>query len=251
MNVLFKNVTKQFGTIKAIENIDFEIKSGEFVFIVGASGAGKSTLLKMILNQYHPSSGEIYIDGHELNRKNKNLLDQLRQKIGVIFQDYQLIADKTIEENIALALDINGVSPSLIPAKVEKAIEQVFLQSRRHLFPSQLSGGELQRAALARAVAIEPKLILADEPTGNLDPENSWNLINLLQDINTQKGTTIIMTTHNYEIVNALNKRKITMKAGRIIEDSHQPQPTVVDVPTQPKKKKKRKLKKHSSPTTL
>ncbi len=220
MNVLFKNVSKHFGSIKALEDINFEIKSGDFIFIVGSSGAGKSTLLKMILSQYHPSSGEIYIDGHLLNSKNKQLIDKLRQNIGVIFQDYQLIADKTIEENISLALDINGFPSRDIPEKVDKAISQVFLQSRRHLFPSQLSGGELQRAALARALAIDPKLILADEPTGNLDPENSWNLIKLLKDINETRGTTIIMTTHNFDIVESLSKRKITMKNGSISHDS-------------------------------
>lgn len=235
MNVLFKDVSKHFGSIKALENLNFEVKTGDFVFIVGSSGAGKSTLLKMILSQYRPSTGEIYIDGHLLNFKNKHLIDKLRQNIGVIFQDYQLIADKTVEENIALALDINGFPGKEIPQRVDKAIDQVFLQSRRHLFPAQLSGGELQRAALARALAIDPKLILADEPTGNLDPENSWNLIKLLKEINETKGTTIIMTTHNFDIVESLNKRKITMKNGTIVND------TIKKVV---KKLKKKKIKK-------
>lgn len=235
MNVLFKDVSKHFGSIKALENLNFEVKTGDFVFIVGSSGAGKSTLLKMILSQYRPSTGEIYIDGHLLNFKNKHLIDKLRQNIGVIFQDYQLIADKTVEENIALALDINGYPSREIPQRVDKAIDQVFLQSRRHLFPAQLSGGELQRAALARALAIDPKLILADEPTGNLDPENSWNLIKLLKEINETKGTTIIMTTHNFDIVESLNKRKITMKNGTIVNDTAK---KVV------KKLKKKKIKK-------
>jgi cell division transport system ATP-binding protein len=235
MNVLFKNVSKHFGSIKALEDLSFEVKTGDFVFIVGSSGAGKSTLLKMILSQYRPSSGEIFIDGHLLNTKNRHLIDKLRQNIGVIFQDYQLIADKTVEENIALALDINGFPQKEVPSRVEKAIDQVFLQSRRHLFPSQLSGGELQRASLARALAIDPKLILADEPTGNLDPENSWNLIKLLKDINEEKGTTIIMTTHNLDIVDSLSKRKITMKNGAIVHDT---------ATKRVKKLKKKKLKK-------
>ncbi|MFZ2153360.1 MAG: ATP-binding cassette domain-containing protein [Microgenomates group bacterium] len=220
MNVLFKNVTKHFGSIIALQDINFEVKSGDFVFIVGPSGAGKSTLLKIILTQYFPSSGQVYFDGHLMDYQNKSLVDKLRQNIGVIFQDYQLIADKTIEENIALALDINGISATEIPSKVDKAIDSVFLQTRRHLFPSQLSGGELQRAALARALAIDPKLILADEPTGNLDPENSWNLIKLLKDINEKRGTTIIMTTHNFDIVESLNKRKISMKNSSIVHDT-------------------------------
>jgi cell division transport system ATP-binding protein len=177
----------------------------------------------MILSQYLPTSGEIYIDGHLHNEKNKAHIDKLRQNIGVIFQDYQLITDKTVEENIALVLDINGTPADQIPEKIDKAISQVFLQSRRHLFPSQLSGGELQRAALARALAVNPKLILADEPTGNLDPENAWNLIKLLKDINEINGTTIIMTTHNFDIIDSLNKRKVTMKSGKIETDSQKP----------------------------
>jgi cell division transport system ATP-binding protein len=217
MDVSFKNVSKSFGIINALINVTFEVKSGEFVFIVGNSGAGKSTVLKMIQSQFYPTSGEVHINNQILSPANKSHIDRLRRQVGVIFQDYQLISDKTIEENIALSLDINEVLSSAIPQKVEKVIEQVNLGSRRHLFPSQLSGGELQRASLARALAIEPKLILADEPTGNLDPENSWNLIKLFQDINQQNKTTIIMTTHNTDIIHSLNNRVITMHAGSII----------------------------------
>lgn len=244
MNVVFKHVTKHFGIINALNDVNFEIKSGDFVFLVGPSGAGKSSILKMILHQYHPSSGQIFLDGQDIHQQNKSHIDKLRRKIGVIFQDYQLIADKTVEENIALALDINGVSPEEIPQKVEKVINQVNLNSRRHLFPSQLSGGELQRTALARALAIEPQLILADEPTGNLDPENSWNLIKLLSDINSQSGTTIIMTTHNMDIIQSLDKRIIAIKNGTVAADS---QPEVKKETITKKIKVKKKIKKHES----
>jgi cell division transport system ATP-binding protein len=220
MKVVFDHVNKSFGVINAVKDLDFSVDSGEFLFLVGPSGAGKSTILKLILNQIQPSSGEIIIDDHPLSKVEKNKIDKIRRQIGVIYQDYQLIPDKTIEENITLALDINNFSPSLIPGKIEKVIDEVNLNSRRHLFPSQLSGGELQRAALARALAIEPKIILADEPTGNLDVENSWNLLKLLQNINEQLNTTIIMSTHNLDIIRSLEKRIITLNNGEIISDS-------------------------------
>lgn len=220
MNVNFKHVSKSFGVINAIKDIDFEINSGEFIFMVGPSGAGKSTIIKLILNQYQPSSGEVLIEGCHLATSNKKTIDQIRRKIGVIFQDYQLIPDKTVEENIALALDINNISRNLITERIEKVIDQVNLNTRRHLFPAQLSGGEMQRTALARALAIEPKIILADEPTGNLDSENTWNLIKLIKNINEQNGTTIIMTTHNLDIVQSLNKRIISVKNGIVDSDT-------------------------------
>lgn len=221
MKVSFDHVTKSFGVINAVKDIDFTINSGDFVFLVGPSGAGKSTLLKMILNQVKPSEGKVLIDDLDLSSLDKNKVNQVRRQMGVIFQDYLLIPDKTIEENIALALDINNVSRALIPEKIETVIKQVNLGSRRHLFPSQLSGGEMQRASLARALVIEPKIILADEPTGNLDIENSWNLLKLLKDINEQYHTTIIMTSHNLDIVNSLDKRIITLKNGEIASDTN------------------------------
>ncbi len=245
MNVTFDKVSKTFGTINALNEVSFEITPGEFVFFVGPSGAGKSTILKLILNQYLPTSGQVTIDGTSLSLTKKKAIDQYRRKIGVIFQDYQLIYDKTIEENIALALDINNYPSANIPSQVEKVIEQVNLSSRRHLFPSQLSGGELQRAALARALAIEPQIILADEPTGNLDAENSWNLIKLIKDINEKSGTTIIMTTHNLDIIQSLNKRTITLRNGSVESDSAQPQAKVEIAVKEVKKiKKVKKVKK-------
>lgn len=220
MKVIFDHVSKSFGIINAIKDVNITIESGEFIFLVGPSGAGKSTILKLILSQIKPTVGEIIINDFHLNQLNQNKLNEIRQKIGVIFQDYLLIPDKTVEENISLALEINNVSSLLIPEKIETVLKQVNLSSRRHLFPSQLSGGELQRTSLARALVIEPKIILADEPTGNLDIENSWNLIKLIKDINEKSNTTIIMTSHNMDIVKSLDKRIITLQNGEIISDS-------------------------------
>jgi len=220
MKVILENVSKNFGSIRALKNINFKVDEGEFVFIEGPSGSGKSTLLKLILHQIRPTSGIIIVDGVDYANCHKSKVDRIRKNIGVIFQNYQLISDKSVEENIAINLEIIGLSDYQIDSRIESVLTKVNLLSRRHLFPNQLSGGELQRAALARALAVEPKLILADEPTGNLDIENSWNLIKLLKQINDKQKTTIIMATHNLEIVNSLNKRKIYLKDGEIVKDS-------------------------------
>jgi cell division transport system ATP-binding protein len=219
MKIVFDQVDKKFGIVYALKDISFEIEQGEFVFLIGNSGAGKSTLLKLILNQLKPTSGKILLGDVDLANGNKEDVDNTRRKIGVVFQDYQLIPDKTIEENIALILDIVNYPPEKIQARIDKVIKAVNLGTRRFLFPSQLAGGELQRASLARALAIEPEVILADEPTGNLDPENSWNLVKLLKDINKENNTTILMTTHNSEIVESLGKRVIKIDEGQIVKD--------------------------------
>lgn len=219
MKIVFKDIKKDYGVINVLKDIDFEIDQGEFVFIVGPSGVGKSTLLKLILHQVKPSSGEILIDDISLTTGSKSQIDQIRRQIGVIFQDYQLIPDKSVEENIALGLDIVSFPKNDIPKKIDEVLKEVNLTNRKFLFPSQLSGGELQRAALARALAIEPKVILADEPTGNLDSENAWNLIKLFKNINQNSNTTIIMTTHNLDIVDSLNKRILKIKNGKIEKD--------------------------------
>ena len=220
MKIVFDHVTKKYGLIHALKDVSFTIEPGEFVFIIGHSGAGKSSLIKLLLNQIKPSSGMVTIDDHQLEKSKKNIVDQIRRQIGVVFQDYQLIPDKTIEENIAIALDIINYPSEKIAPRIDEVIGQVNLNSRRFLFPSQLSGGELQRAALARAIAVEPKVILADEPTGTLDAENAWNLVKLFKDINETTGTTIFMTTHNQDIVDSLGKRVIKIKGGEIESDS-------------------------------
>ncbi|MDD2482737.1 MAG: ATP-binding cassette domain-containing protein [Candidatus Shapirobacteria bacterium] len=217
MKIVFDQVDKKFGIVNALKDISFEIDQGEFVFITGNSGAGKSTLLKLILNQLKPSSGKILLGDVDLSLGNKDDINNTRRKIGVVFQDYQLISDKTIEENIALILDIVNYPKEKIQSRIDQVIKEVNLGTRRFLFPSQLAGGELQRAALARALAIEPEVILADEPTGNLDPENSWNLVKLLKEINQKNNTTIIMTTHNNDIVESMGKRVIKLKEGELV----------------------------------
>ncbi len=227
MKVVFDKVDKNFGLITALKDISFTVNQGEFVFIVGHSGAGKSTIIKLLLNQIKSSNGQITIDDIDLKLGTKKEIDNIRRQIGVIFQDYQLIMDKSVEENIALSLDIINYPKSQISSKIDEVIKQVDLNSRRYLFPSQLSGGELQRAALARALVIDPKIILADEPTGNLDAENSWNLVKLLKNINENSQTTIIMTTHNQEIIDSLDKRRIEIRDGQIVSDY---------IPNQPKK---------------
>ena len=219
MKITFDQVDKKFGIIYALKDINLEIDQGDFVFIIGNSGAGKSTLLKLILNQLKPTSGRVLLGDLDISQGTKQDVNNFRRKIGVVFQDYQLIYDKTVEENIALVLDIVGYPKEKVASRIDKVIKEVNLGTRRFLFPSQLAGGELQRASLARALAIEPEVILADEPTGNLDSQNAWNLIKLLKEINQKNNTTIIMTTHNSEIVESLGKRVIKLNEGEIIKD--------------------------------
>lgn len=209
MEIKFDKVTKNYGPISAIKDISFTVSQGDFVFITGPSGSGKSTIIKLILNQIKPSSGQILVNG--VTPKTQDEIDQNRRKIGVIFQDFQMISDLTIEENIALNLDIVEFNNDARPLAIDEALKKMKLQNRRYLFPSQLSGGELQRSCLARAIAISPKLILADEPTGNLDPINAWNLIKYLKQENEKRGTTIIMTTHHLDIVKSMNKKVIKL----------------------------------------
>jgi len=218
MRIVFKQVSKNFGFIDALKDIDFEVKSGEFAFLFGPSGSGKSTIIKLILSQITPSSGQITIGQHQLATIGKKDIDNIRKKIGIIFQDYQLIPDKSIEENIALSLDITAHPKDKVQSKVDEVIKKVNLATRRLLYPSQLSGGELQRASLARALAINPEIILADEPTGNLDQQNSWNLVKLLKDVNQKQHCTVLMATHDVDIVKSLNKKVIHLQNGRIIK---------------------------------
>jgi len=216
MKIVFDHVSKNFGSITALNDISFELEKGEFALLVGPSGAGKSTIIKLILSQYKPTTGSILIDDVDITHLKKKDIEHIRKKIGIVFQDYQLIFDKTIEENIALALDIVDYPKDQVNAKIDQVLEKVGLTDRKTLFPNQLSGGELQRAALARALSVDPLLILADEPTGNVDEENTWNLVKLLKQIN-KEGTTILMTTHDPDIIKSLGKRVIKIKSGAII----------------------------------
>jgi len=219
MKIVFDKVTKSWGEIAALKDLSFKIKPGEFLFIVGPSGSGKTTILRLILSELKPSEGEIEVGDHSLTKAKKKQIDLNRRQIGVIFQDYRLIKDKTVRENIEIALDITGHPKKSWPELIEKAATRTEISNRLNFFPSQLSGGEKQRASLARSLAIAPRLILADEPTGNLDPKSAWQLMALLRKINTQDKTTIIMTTHNSDIVNNMHLRVIRLSEGKILSD--------------------------------
>jgi len=223
--VKFQNVTKiypaSFSGLKdtvALENVSFEIKEGEFISIVGRSGAGKTTLLKLILVEEKPTKGRIFLEEEELSKIKPEKLPQLRRKIGAVFQDYKLLASKTTCENVAYVLQVIGASDLEIARDVPKVLEIVGLQDRANNFPAELSAGERQRVSIARALIHRPKVILADEPTGNLDPYNTLDIIKLLLKIH-EMGTTLILSTHNKEIVNSLGKRVITLEKGKIIRD--------------------------------
>jgi cell division transport system ATP-binding protein len=216
--IKFQNVTKKYQNIFALKNVSFEIEKGEFVSIVGKSGAGKTTLLKLILAEEKPTEGKIFFEGEDLSQIKTGKLPYYRRKIGAIFQDYKLLDSKTTYENVAYALQVIGASDSEISESVPKVLEIVGLSKRANNFPSELSAGERQRVSIARALIHRPKVILADEPTGNLDPYNTLEIIKLLLKIH-EMGTTLILATHNKEIVNSLKKRVITLENGMIIRD--------------------------------
>lgn len=216
--IKFDEVTKRFGDFTALNRVSFAIDSGEFVFITGSSGAGKSTLLKLILRESLPTEGKIKVKDLDLQEIPKKKMVEYRQKIGVVFQDLKLLFDRTVFENVALALRVLGTKEEEISQKVENILDLVDLSQKAEFFPVQLSGGELQRVSLARAVVTEPEIILADEPTGNLDLGTAREIVNLLKKIN-QNGKTIIMVTHNFEIVNLLNQRVIELDKGKIVSD--------------------------------
>lgn len=206
------------GSTHALENIKLHIKPKEFVLIVGHSGAGKSTLIKLITKEIDPDEGKIVIGGINYEDLKKRDIPYLRRKIGVVFQDYKLLPKKTVFENVAYALQVAGVNPKEIKNRVPKVLELVNLSHKINNFPKELSGGERQRVAIARALIHNPRILIADEPTGNLDPKNAWEIIDILQKIN-QIGTTVLMTTHNQEIVNKLKKRVVVLRDGKIASD--------------------------------
>jgi len=217
--ITFQNVTKIYppDTV-ALEDVSFKIDEGEFVLVAGRSGAGKTTLLKLILVQERPTKGKVIFEKQEVHKIKKNKLPYLRRKIGAVFQDYKLLEFKTIYENVAFALEVVGATDEEISRNVPRILEIVGLGDKANNFPEQLSAGERQRAAIARALIHRPKVILADEPTGNLDPYNTSEIIDLLEKINSL-GTTVILATHNKEIIKKLKKRVITLKEGRLLGD--------------------------------
>lgn len=218
--ILLDRVTKNYGKSNkpALNRASIHVGAGEFVIIVGASGAGKSTLLKLLTREEKPSSGKIVVGGIDYDNLKDKHIPLLRRKIGVVFQDFKLLPNRTVFENVAFALEIAGMTNREIKATVPKVIELVGLKGKEKHFPHQLSGGERQRVAIARAVVRQPKILIADEPTGNLDPKHSWDIVRLLEKIN-KYGTTVILTTHNVEIVNKLKRRVITIDHGKITSD--------------------------------
>lgn len=218
--ILLDRVTKNYekSNKPALNRASIHVGAGEFVIIVGTSGAGKSTLLKLLTREEKPSSGKIVVGGIDYDNLKDKHIPLLRRKIGVVFQDFKLLPNRTVFENIAFALEIAGMTNREIRATVPKVIELVGLKGKEKQFPHQLSGGERQRVAIARAVVRQPKILIADEPTGNLDPKHSWDIVRLLEKIN-KYGTTVILTTHNVEIVNRLKRRVITIDHGKITSD--------------------------------
>ncbi|MDZ4210010.1 MAG: cell division ATP-binding protein FtsE [Candidatus Curtissbacteria bacterium] len=216
-SVHFEKVTKKFGNICALEEISFDVQGGEFVFLTGPSGAGKTTITKLILRELLPTSGHVKIDDTEVSRISNGKIPQFRRKIGVVFQDFRLLFDRTVFENVALPLQVVNLKKDEIKKRVDEILELVGLQERAHLFPRQLAGGELQRVCLALAIINRPEIVLADEPTGNLDPATSWQIVKLLKKIN-KMGTTILMSTHNVDIVNSLKERVIKLEKGKLIK---------------------------------
>jgi len=217
--IKFQKVTKIYppNTV-ALKDVSFEVKKNEFVVVVGRSGAGKTTLLKLLLGEEKPTRGKVFFDGEEVSSLKSSEIPYIRRRIGAVFQDYKLLASKTTYENVAYVLEVMGIPEPQIARDVPQVLEIVGLSHRAFNFPAELSGGEKQRVAIARALIHRPDVILADEPTGNLDPYNTSEIINLLLKIH-QLGTTIILATHDKEIINSLNKRVITLENGRIIKD--------------------------------
>ena len=217
--IIFDSVTKKFGSSIALDEISLDIKQGEFVFVVGPSGAGKSTLLRILTRELLPTSGKVFVDKIDLTKLPGKEIPNLRRKIGMVFQDFRLLDERTVFENVALSLEVRGKGEEEIVKAVEHILKLVEIWEKRNLFPRQLSGGEAQRTAIARAIVGKPDIVLADEPTGDLDPKTAWGVIQLLNEINSW-GTTVIMATHNQEIVNTLKKRVVVLKNGKITKDT-------------------------------
>ena len=216
----FKNVSKEYLTgVKAVNNANFKINKGEFAFLVGTSGSGKSTLIKMILKEEEPTTGNIIINGKDTTFLKKSRVPYLRRSMGVVFQDFRLLPDKTVYENVAFAMYIVRATPRHIRRQVPMVLSLVGLSEKAKMYPNELSGGEQQRVALARALVNNPSMLIADEPTGNLDPETAWDIMNLLDDIN-KRGTTVVVATHAKDIVDKMKKRVIQISKGKIIRDS-------------------------------
>ena len=215
----FRNVSKKYDTgTEAIHNVNFRINKGEFAFLVGSSGSGKSTIIKLILKEEEPTSGNIIINGKDTTFLKPSRVPYLRRSMGIVFQDFRLLPDKTVYENVAFAMNVVKATPKHIRRQVPMVLSLVGLANKAKVYPNELSGGEQQRVALARAIVNNPSMLIADEPTGNLDPNTAWDIMELLNDINL-RGTTVVVATHAKEIVDKMNKRVIRIDHGDIVRD--------------------------------
>lgn len=217
--IAMEDVSKQYSTgVDALRNISIRINKGEFVFIVGKSGSGKSTFIKLLLKELAPSTGKIYVGGRQVTNLKRRQVSLYRRQIGVVFQDFRLLKNKTVYENIAFAQEILGLPGREIEHNVHVMLDMVGLLDKEKAYPGELSGGEQQRVAIARALVNQPVILLADEPTGNLDPQNAWDIMELLQEVN-KSGTTVVVVTHNNDIVDVMQKRVIRLDDGELIRD--------------------------------
>ena len=215
----FRNVSKKYDTgTEAVHNINFKIDKGEFAFLVGSSGSGKSTIIKMMLKEEEPTSGNIIVNGKDTTFLKPSKVPYLRRSMGIVFQDFRLLPDKTVYENVAFAMYVVKATPKHIRRQVPMVLSQVGLSHKAKVYPNELSGGEQQRVALARAIVNNPSMLIADEPTGNLDPNTAWDIMELLNDINL-RGTTLVVATHAKDIVDKMNKRVIRIDQGNIVRD--------------------------------
>ena len=221
MKVVLKmtDVSKVYpGGSVALQNVDIHIEPGEFVFVVGPSGAGKSTFIKMLFREVLPTTGSIFVNGVDILSLTPNEIPYMRRQLGIIFQDYRLLPDRTVYENVAFAMEVIETPRRKIKRRVLNVLDLVGLRHRANAYPNELSGGEQQRIAIARAIVNDPIMVIADEPTGNLDPETSWDIMEIFKEINAE-GTTIVMATHDKEIVDAMGKRVIAIEDGHIVRD--------------------------------
>ncbi len=219
--ISFENVTKIYdGDNIGLQDVSLNIDDGDFVFLVGPSGAGKTTFIKLIMKELQPDSGRIIINGTDCTKLSNRQIPQLRRYIGMVFQDFRLLPNKTVFENVALAMEVQHITRRTIKRNVEQALAMMGISDKADKFPSELAGGEQQRVAIARAIINRPKILIADEPTGNLDPDTSWEIMQLLDDINRHGGTTVVVVTHDKEVVNRMKKRVVAIDNGQVVRDS-------------------------------